>query len=94
MPPEPSLTGTDGYFAVYHRWIRRLAVTMLLFAAAIAASTMPTVPDRQARATVRIVRVEPVRFAEIEQQRPQDLRSAVIRSSDGRTETARLLEYQ
>ncbi|HET7708966.1 MAG TPA: hypothetical protein VFK50_05450 [Sphingomicrobium sp.] len=67
---------------------------MLLLAAAIAASTTPTAPDHQARATVRIVRAEPVRFAEIEQQRPQDLRPTVIRSSDGRAEPARLLEYQ
>ena len=67
---------------------------MLLIAAAIAVTATPVAPARQARATVRIVRVEPVRFAEVERQRPQDLRSTVVRSSDGRTEPARLLEYQ
>ena len=67
---------------------------MLLIAAAIAVTATPVAPDRQARATVRIVRVEPVRFAEVERQRPQDLRSTVVRSSHGRTEPARLLEYQ
>jgi len=67
---------------------------MLFLAAALAASTTPALPDRQAQATVRIIRVEPVRFGEIERQRPKDLRSTVIRSTDGRPEPARLLEYQ
>ena len=66
---------------------------MLLFAAALAASTTQAVPDRQARASVRIIRVEPVRFAEIERDRPKALRSTVIRSVDGRREPARLIEY-
>ena len=66
---------------------------MLLLAAALAASTTQAVPDRQAQATVRIIRVEPVRFAEIERERPKALRSTDIRSPDGRTEPARLLEY-
>lgn len=89
-----SLAGTEGYWPVYHRRPKRLAADMLLLAAAIAASATQAVPDRQARATVRIVRVEPVRFAEMEQQEPQRLRDAVIRTRDGRTEPARLLEYQ
>ena len=67
---------------------------MLLLAAAIAATATQSAPDRQARATVRIVRVEPVRFAEIEQKRPDVLRDTVIRTRDGGTEPARLLEYQ
>ena len=67
---------------------------MLLLAAAIAVSTTQALPDRQARATVRIVRVEPVRFAEIERQRPNELRSTVVQSSTGRPEPARLFEYQ
>ena len=43
---------------------------------------------------LRIVRVEPVRFAEIEQQQPQLLRDTVIQTRDGGTKPARLLEYQ
>ena len=69
---------------------------MLLLAAAIvtAATTGQAVPDRQARATVRILRVEPVRFQEIESQQPELLRSTVVRNRDGKPEPARLLEYQ
>ena len=67
---------------------------MLLFTAAIAATVSPVSPDRQARATVRILRVEPVHFKEIERQRPELLRSTIVRNRDGRVEAARLLEYQ
>jgi hypothetical protein len=69
---------------------------MLLLATAIAtASTVsPAAPDRQARATVRILRVEPIRFQEIERERPELLRSTNLRTQDGRTEPARLIEYQ
>ena len=67
---------------------------MLLLAAALAASTTQAIPDRPARATVRIVRTQPVHFAEIERQRPQDLRQSVVRAADGKREPARLFEYQ
>lgn len=69
---------------------------MLLLATAIATATTvgQAVPDRQAQATVRILRVEPVRFQEIESQRPELLRSTVVRTRDGKPEPARLLEYQ
>ncbi|HVH38046.1 MAG TPA: hypothetical protein VM757_05615 [Sphingomicrobium sp.] len=72
----------------------RLAPVMLLIAAVIATTATPAVPDRQARASVRIVRVEPLRFAEIERLQPNLLRDAIIRTRDGRIEPARLLEYQ
>ena len=91
---DPSRSGTDGYFAVYHCAQPRLAQAMLLIAAALAASMTQAVPDRQAVATVRIIRVEPVHFAEIERARPKELRSTVVRGVDGRPEPARLLEYQ
>ena len=68
---------------------------MLLFAAAIASSTVTqAVPDRQGRATVRIIRADPIKFAEIERLRPELLRSTIIRTRDGKPEAARLLEYQ
>lgn len=70
---------------------------MLLFlAAAIATASpvSPAVPDRQARATVRIFRAEPIRFQEIERQQPDQLRSTVVRTREGKPEPARLLEYQ
>jgi len=69
---------------------------MLLLAAAIAtaAPVSQATPDRQARATVRIVRVEPVRFQEIERRQPSLLRSTYVRTRDGGPEAARLLEYQ
>ena len=88
--------GTDGYLAVYQSTDPRLAGAMLLLAAAIAtASTVgPTLPDRQARATVRILRAEPAYFQEIERQRPALLRSTVVRGRDGKLEPVRLLEYQ
>lgn len=69
---------------------------MLLIVAAllIAPSATLATPDRQAKATVRIVRVEPVRFEEIERKRPSLLRSTYLRTRDGKSEPARLLEYQ
>ena len=69
---------------------------MLLLAAALA--TAPTlsqaVPDRQARATVRILRVEPIHFQAIERDRPGLLRSTMVGTREGKPEPARLLEYQ
>ena len=69
---------------------------MLLLAAAIAtASTVSqAVPDRQARATVRIMRAEPVRFLEIERRQPGLLRSTLVGTREGTPQPARLLEYQ
>jgi len=69
---------------------------MLLLAAAIAtASTVsPASPDRQAKASVRILRVEPIRFQELERRQPGLLRSTYVRMRDGKLEPVRLLEYQ
>jgi hypothetical protein len=68
---------------------------LLLAAAIVTASTVgQAVPDRQARATVRILRVEPIHFQEIERDRPKLLRSTNLRTNDGKTEPARLIEYQ
>ena len=70
---------------------------LLALAAAIAgtqADTPPAEPRRQARATVRILSGAPVRFAEIEAERPKVLRSTVVRSTDGTTQPAKLLEFE
>ena len=69
---------------------------MLLLATAIAAATPVAAvePRVQARATVRILSAEPVRFAEIEASRPAALRSTVIRAADGSEQPARLLEFE
>ena len=69
---------------------------MLLLAAALltAPSATSVAPERQAKATVRILRVEPVKFQEIERLRPDLLRSTVVRTREGKPEPARLLEYQ
>ena len=92
-----SRPGTKGYAVVYHGSAGRLAGAMLLIAtAAILAAPNATqaVPERQARATVRIIRVEPIRFQEIERRQPEMLRQSLIKSQDGKSEPARLLEYQ
>jgi hypothetical protein len=82
--------------SVYQCSDPRLAGTMLSLAAAllIAPSATTAAPDRQARATVRIIRVEPILFQEIERRRPSLLRSTYVRTRDGNPEPARLLEYQ
>jgi hypothetical protein len=69
---------------------------MLLLAASIMAAPAlrPATPQRQATASVRILRVEPVKFQEIERSEPGRLRSTLIRAVDGQREAARLLEYQ
>ena len=51
-------------------------------------------PARQARATVRIIRADPVRFTEIERESPASLRATVLRSPDGDAREARLLEFE
>ena len=76
---------------------------MIVFAVLAAiASTQPSVEPsqpvvaavRQAQATVTIVRAETVRFTEIEKSRPWLLRATVIRSRDGSTEPAKLVEFE
>lgn len=68
---------------------------LLLVAAILSAPTVTRAsPERQATATVRILRIEPIRFEEIERQQPGLLRSAMVRTRDGRPEPARLLEFQ
>lgn len=54
----------------------------------------PVVPRRQAQATVRILPFAALRFAEIERGSPRSLRSTAIRSSDGATQPARLVEFE
>ena len=67
---------------------------MLLLAAALAAvATEPVRPDRQAKASVRIVRAEPHHFREIERADPRRLRSITVRSADGAIERLRVVEY-
>ena len=66
----------------------------VIVAATIAAPVQRAEPRRQATATVRIIRAEPLHFADIERQQPQALRATVIRGCDGRPEAARLYEYQ
>ena len=51
-------------------------------------------PVRQATATVTILRSEPLRFSEIERERPRMLRESVIRGADGSIEKLRLVEFQ
>jgi hypothetical protein len=96
MAAALSPIGTDGYLPVYQSEHRRLADAMLLLAAAILAvpTIAPATPQRQATASVRILRVQPIHFQEIERQQPGLLRSTSIRARDGRPEPARLLEYQ
>ena len=79
--------------------IRRLAGGMLLIAAAAAVATaaLPVdhgQPRRQATATVRILRAEPLNFAQIERRDPGALRTSRIRTRDGGLESARLIEFQ
>lgn len=50
-------------------------------------------PVRQASATVTILRSEPLRFAEIERERPQSLRETLVRGADGSVEKLRLVEF-
>ena len=70
---------------------------LLALAAAVAgqqADPAPVRPRFQARATVRILSGAPVRFAEIETERPRALRKTEIRSSDGTLRPAKLLEFE
>ena len=95
-----------GNVPAWDKWLRRCLPKPrhafscgMLFAAAIAIATaampaQPAAPRRQATATVRIVRAQPLNFAEIERSQPKTLRSSVIRGRDGQRETARLVEFQ
>ena len=84
---------------------RRYALGMVIFASlALAAAALPVpleqaepqaaAPVRQAIATVTILRAEPLRFAEIERERPELLRDTVVRRPDGSVEQFRLVEFQ
>ena len=70
---------------------------MLLLAAALAA-TPPAphivAPQRQARAMVRIVKGEKLRFAELEKIDPSLFRQTNIRSANGETEPLKLIEFE
>ncbi len=70
---------------------------MLVFAAiALGAQPVPAeaAPARQARAVVRIIRGDRLRFAEIEKREPERLRFATIRATDGSPQRARLIEFE
>ena len=69
-----------------------LAAAIALATAAVPAQSVES--RRQATATVRIVRAQPLNFADIERSQPKTLRSSVIRGRDGQRETARLVEFQ
>ena len=51
-------------------------------------------PERQARAMVTILSGTPLRFSEIERERPRELRESRVRGADGSIETVRLVEFQ
>ena len=66
----------------------------MLLATALAATPEPqprAVPERQARASVRIVRAERIRLGE--RTSSSVVRSSTVRESDGSTRSARLVEF-
>lgn len=70
---------------------------MIILTAALAATATPlepVAPERQARAVVRILKAEPLRFAELEKLKPQLFRETTIRSPNGTEEKARLIEFE
>ena len=70
---------------------------MLILAAALAATATPSepvAPESQARAVVRILKGEAVRFAEVEKNDPQLLRETTVHSPEGAEEKARLIEFE
>jgi hypothetical protein len=71
-----------------------LALSALASATASPEATTPVVPDRHARAAVRIVRPATLRIAEIEQRAPKLLRDTQLRAPDGTLQPARLLEFE
>ena len=69
----------------------------LVLAATAAQADPPkpaAIPLRQAKATVRIVRAEPVRFEMIKRDTPEALRKTVVRSPNGEAQEADLLEFE
>ena len=71
-----------------------MLIAVAIAAATAAAPPQQAAPRRQATATVRIFRADPLRFAEIERKQPAALRSTVVRDHDGQRESVRLFEYQ
>jgi hypothetical protein len=74
-------------------------VSLASVAAALAApleriEPQVVVPERQARAIVTILAGAPLRFSEIERERPLELRESRVRGADGSIETVRLVEFQ
>jgi len=70
---------------------------MIILAAILAATPMPlepVAPERQARAVVRILKGEALRFAELEKFDPHVLRETTVRSPEGTEEKARLVEFE
>ena len=68
---------------------------MLTIALAVAAAASPAAaPERQARATVTILKPAVLRFAEIEASRPAALRETLIPEPDGTRQRARLVEFE
>jgi hypothetical protein len=67
---------------------------VVAIAAATAASPANPEPRRQATATVRIVRAQPLQFSEIDRTQPKLLRTTIVRGRDGQQESVRLVEYQ
>ena len=77
---------------------RRYGAAMLILAAAALVASPPApervAPDRQARATVRIISAAKLHFAELERSDPQLFREAIVRSANGSAEAAKLIEFQ
>lgn len=72
---------------------------MLLLAALALTATPPgpaasAPPPRQARASVRIVRASPIHFEDVERRSPTSFREAIVRSADGESVKARLIEFE
>ena len=60
---------------------------------AAAARPEPVAAERPAVAMVRILPGAPVRFSELEKQAPERLTDARIRTADGASQPARLVEF-
>ena len=79
------------------RW-RRYDAGMLFLAASALAATLSqppqAAPDRQARATVRIVSGEKLRFSEMDKRDPSQFRETVLQSTNGSRQTVKLIEFQ
>ena len=73
-----------------------IALALLTAATAQSLPAAPPTPVvvRQARATVTVISAPRIEFARIERDSPQLLRDTTIRSTDGSTQPARLVEFQ